>query len=393
MATRSVPRPPRYALTFGPDRHEPGFLSLQLPSGIRGADTARRLIAHSLAGGTHTQYGRHFAHFMDYCASEGLCHLPADPWTVVAYIGHIADTGRWAEGSLQPILSSINRAHRDAGLVEPAKEFHFLTAARQGMGRAQAATTTRDTRVPLPAEALVGIVHDGEAACIAGAPATLRDDLAICLTALFAGRQDTGVSMYTSDFGVEHGVCMWVRLTEKGKRGLALRRVLRLSLTAAPVHGHASILPRIAALAEAYTCMRSELCAARGVPVPEFMFQLPGERRPTTTTMSGWLSAALQRTDVAAPPGFAYLGHSIRSLGASAMNAIGVVRTTLCWIGGWARGSDVPERHYIDPTFLPSPACYMLYGWLLSRQFTTDAGVYERARVLPDPLDDERQPS
>lgn len=32
------------------------------------------------------------------------------------------------------------------------------------MGRAQAATSTRDTRIPLPrAEALVGIIQDGEA--------------------------------------------------------------------------------------------------------------------------------------------------------------------------------------------------------------------------------------
>ena len=52
------------------------------------------------------------------------------------------------------------------------------------------------------------------------------------------------------------------------------------------------------------------------------------------------------------------------------------------------KGSDVPERHYIDPTFLPTPACYMLYGWLLSHQFQVDAGVYERARLLPDPLDE-----
>ena len=51
-------------------------------------------------------------------------------------------------------------------------------------------------------------------------------------------------------------------------------------------------------------------------------------------------------------------------------------------------GSDVPERHYIDPTFMPTPECYMLYGWLLSHQFQADAGVYERATTLPDPLDE-----
>ena len=132
---------------------------------------------------------------------------------------------------------------------------------------------------------------------------------------------------------------------------------------------------------------RAELCGTRRVP--EFLFQLPGEPRPTTRTMSGWLERALVRVDVRAPPGFAYLGHSIRSLGASGMHAIRIQRTVICWIGGWAKGSDVPERHYIDPTFMPTPACYMLYGWLLSHQFQVDAGVMERARVLPDPLDEQ----
>ena len=34
---------------------------------------------------------------------------------------------------------------------------------------------------------------------------------------------------------------------------------------------------------------------------------------------------------------------------------------------------------------MPSPECYMLYGWLLTRQFHVDAGVFEAARVLPEP--------
>ena len=86
------------------------------------------------------------------------------------------------------------------------------------------------------------------------------------------------------------------------------------------------------------------MCAASH-HAPEFMFQLPGERRPTTRTMSGWVERALQCADIVAPPGFAYQGHSIRSLGASGMAAIGVPRTTIGWVGGWKKGSDVPERH------------------------------------------------
>ena len=109
--------------------------------------------------------------------------------------------------------------------------------------------------------------------------------------------------------------------------------------------------------------------ALHGAPKPAFAFQLPGEVRPTTASMERWLDRALRRCGVSAPAGFAYQGHSLRSLGASAMAAIGVERHIYIWLGGWARGSSVVDRCYIDPTFMPSPAAYALYGWALSRQF------------------------
>ena len=86
--------------------------------------------------------------------------------------------------------------------------------------------------------------------------------------------------------------------------------------------------------------------------------------------MEGWLSSALRRAGIRAPEGFAYQGHSLRSLGASGMAAIGVPRHIYVWLGGWARGSNVVDRCYIDPTFQPSPAAFALFGWALGRQFT-----------------------
>eukprot|EP00900_Chrysochromulina_parva_P016827 jgi/Chrpa1/25145/Chrysochromulina_OHIO_Genome00025012-RA len=55
------------------------------------------------------------------------------------------------------------------------------------------------------------------------------------------------------------------------------------------------------------------------------------------------------------------------------------------WLGGWARGSGVVDRCYIDPTFAPSPAAYALFGWALMRHFSADAGTIVRATTLPDP--------
>ena len=72
-------------------------------------------------------------------------------------------------------------------------------------------------------------------------------------------------------------------------------------------------------------------------------------------------------------------------MGASAMAAIQVPRHMYIFIGGWARGSTVVDKHYIDPTFQPSAAARDLYGWLLAHAFTADTGTYERGTVLEDP--------
>ena len=72
-------------------------------------------------------------------------------------------------------------------------------------------------------------------------------------------------------------------------------------------------------------------------------------------------------------------------MGASAMAAIRVPRHIYIFIGGWARASTVVDKHYIDPTFPPSQAAYAMYGWLLSHEWSADAGVLQRGEVLADP--------
>jgi len=78
---------------------------------------------------------------------------------VAAYIGSIADRGTVAARSLQPYLSAINSVHADFGYERPALG-HFITTVRRGMARTQAATATRDTRIPLPAPAVEAVLDD-----------------------------------------------------------------------------------------------------------------------------------------------------------------------------------------------------------------------------------------
>ena len=172
------------------------------------------------------------------------------------------------------------------------------------------------------------------------AVATLRESVAICFGWIFGGRGDTTVHLASCDFGVdEQGAYMWFRLTEKGKRGRSLRRVLRLPLAQIAVQGHDSILGRVALIAASYVRARQELCARMHSSTPEWLLQLPGEQRPTTTTMGRWLDRALHEHGIRAPAGFAYQGHSIRALAASAMNAIGVTMPVIKCISGYRAGA------------------------------------------------------
>ena len=347
--------------------------------GIRGSSTAIRLLQSGLATSTATSYGHLFAAFAHYCDEEGVSALPASTATVILYVGHLAELGTWAASSMQPIFSAINDAHRSLELPPPALDSFFLKRVRSGLGRLQAESSTTDSRTPLPASAVLSFVTAAEAL-----PDSelrhIREYTALALTALFAGRQDTSVHLRSEDIGFATDE-LWLRLSEKGKRQQAVRRIIRLPLAPSSVEGHASILPRIGALVQRYFDLRRSLTQQQ----PEFAFQLPGEQRPTTASMERWLAHALARCHIRAPPGFAYQGHSLRSLGASAMAAIGVPRHIYIWLGGWARGSGVVDRCYIDPTFLPSPAAYALFGWALMRHFSAEAGTVVRTTTLPDP--------
>jgi hypothetical protein len=340
-----------------------------------GGDTALCLAASALADSTSEYYQRHWRSFCTWCASAGLDPMPATPQMVFAYVGHLAERGTIAASSLKPYLSAINSRHADAELPRPALG-HLVTRAKQGMAAAQSAMQTQDTRFPLPAAAAVAVLEHGLAVVRRGRGGTtpvahaarLRACYALVLTFLFMGRQDSSVSLLDIDHGID-GDFIWLRLTEKQKRRQAYRRVVRLPLRWQPPNGHRSRLPDVATLGRAYGTARTACIGASRAPA--YFFQLPGEPQPRTQSMSAWIAAALDAVGVHAPPGFTYLGHSLRSGGASAAEAIGVPAFRANWLGGWAPSSRVREQHYLDPSVLPSPEAHQLLGWLAQGAYET----------------------
>ena len=326
-----------------------------------GGQTAHKLLCSALRGSTKYAYARHWWSFAQWCARNGCEALPASTEVVLAYIGSLYETKTIKAPSLQPYLTAINAAHADEGFPRPAVG-HLIRRARQGFARLNTATSPRDSRIPLPAEAVKKVLRFGLRTSNLH---QLRACYALVLTWLFLGRQDSAVSLRPQDHGI-NDKHIWLRVEEKTTRLSGVRRVIQLPLT--QTHGHPpSLLPEIARLGARYTTARNmrEPGARR-----QAYFQLPNENPPTTSDMSTWVREALAWVNVVPPKGFAYLGHSLRSGGASAAAAIGVPAFRANWLGGWAPSSNTREKHYVDPTVLPSTAAFQLLGWLLHASFT-----------------------
>lgn len=346
-----------------------------------GGATGVRLAASALEDSTVDQYARHWETFVAWCVENGLEPIPATARMILAYVGHLAERGTIAARSLQPYLSAINTYHADSGLERPALG-HVVAAARRGLARTQAQLTTTDTRVPLPAAVALRILDralsmlDAQAARLTPRAFAewLRRCYATVLAFVFMGRQDSCVRLATVDHGIGDDF-IWLRLTEKTKRGQALRRIVRLPLSAPAVSGHASALPRLAQLGAAYIEARKRLGGSHA-----WFFQLPGEPAPTTRHMESWTTTSFADVGAVAPPGFVYLGHSLRSGGSSVAEAISVPRFRGNWLGGWSPAGRTRELHYLDPSVLPCPAAFALFGWLLAGTYQLDSPAWSAQR-------------
>ena len=370
---------------------------------IAGAATAARLAVRARAPATRAAEELHWQRFVDFCEAQRVESLPAAVATVWAYVGHLSECGTLAADSLQPLLTAVANAHRDAGLVPPCGEAavddHVLRRVRDGLAHEQTALPggTRDTRIPAPATVVERAILEVPPSASA---AVLRSHAATAVAALFGGRGDTVAHLRAADVGFGGGL-LWCRLTEKGKRKQVWRRVVRVPIGDAPSSaaadgdggGGPSVLPAVGALLRRYDAAWKAAWAAARSPLPEWYWQLPGERaRPMKGKFSAWFVELLERLGVRAPDGFCYSGHSLRATFASAASAIRLDLATIKILGGWSPTSRTVERDYIDPTFargaggaVELAACRRLYGWLLDHRY--EIGDREAAAPpLPDPL-------
>eukprot|EP00873_Tetraselmis_striata_P046618 jgi/Tetstr1/466882/TSEL_011337.t1 len=280
------------------------------------------LLSSSLSAQTLKSYAGRLAQFAEFCHdSENISPLEATTATVVRYVAWIGERGHIAAKSLQPYLSAINTFFELHNLVPIAKDSLHLTSARQSH---------------LDYRAL----------------------LASVVNFLFFARGLTGVSCRVQDVHVDtYNITLQI-YREKGRAGRRGPDDLRVLLL--PVSEH----PRVARL------LRYFIDNVQSVPLVTVGFatsnfgavNVAEQSKPwTATTMSDWLSTAVNLVNAAPPAGTSWTSHSLRKGAASAANAIGAPLSHIRYQGGWATNSDV-VLDYIDPNVLPSPGAWFFFG-------------------------------
>eukprot|EP00873_Tetraselmis_striata_P027889 jgi/Tetstr1/448153/TSEL_035446.t1 len=280
------------------------------------------LLSSSLSAQTLKSYAGRLAQFAEFCHdSENISPLEATTATVVRYVAWIGERGHIAAKSLQPYLSAINTFFELHNLVPIAKDSLHLTSARQSH---------------LDYRAL----------------------LASVVNFLFFARGLTGVSCRVQDVHVDtYNITLQI-YREKGRAGRRGPDDLRVLLL--PVSEH----PRVARLLRYFIDnVQSVPLVTVGLATSNFWaVNVVEQSKPwTATTMSDWLSTAVNLVNAAPPAGTSWTSHSLRKGAASAANAIGAPLSHIRYQGGWATNSDV-VLDYIDPNVLPSPGAWFFFG-------------------------------
>lgn len=124
--------------------------------------------------------------------------------------------------------------------------------------------------MPLPAEAVL-IVLSGAERSLGMPPHRLREHFALVLAyiCLWVGKtarlQDSTTLLAASDFGIDHRF-LWLRLTEKQRKHLGSRRVVRIPVAPPPSQGVPSAIPRAVALARRFLHSKEEALERISVP-------------------------------------------------------------------------------------------------------------------------------
>ena len=310
---------------------------------------------------TRSSYAEKWQRFVTFCthtlpnaySMRARRYLPASERTVLLYLSYLNDEGRVHEGSLNPYLAAINQMHEDYGLPKPAAS-HFTKLTRKGCAAVEADAGHRaNSRVPVPAPVMLDILRLG-----------LRtDDLDVlrmcaCVVMGFAwfNRADTGVQLRREDISID-------------SRGISIDA---RSKTTAP--NVACTMTRLRDARYDPDSMVEQLLQKWYDRSGEFQkghsqfWSLPtdqGKLEPPVITK--WLTRCCELVNCSPPKGQVWTGHSLRSGGASACQAIDVPLFYIMHFGIW-KSMEAVQR-YLSALVTASDAAYLFFGWLRPKPY------------------------
>lgn len=321
-------------------------------------NTALELMQTGLAPTTVQSYDGKLAKFISFCAGAGLAPLPAELYTILRYVGHLAAEGTVHVDSVQPYLSCINTAHVAVGLTPPALG-PAVEHTRKGWRQRQLRVGPQASkRLPLPPQVMRKVLHlaaklvdEGKYRRDAAALGLLRDAVAVIVTYMFLGRSDTGhaaeIFEGVPDIQVHGTDLLFYERKFKGKAAGERKRTLQY-----PLSGKRMLIRVISAFLDVAP-------ATSG-----FVWRLPQDgRRWNSTVIDDMLQRLLAVLKVTPPEGYTYSSHSLRSGAASAAFAIGADIIRICYCGGWAQGSQAVFS-YVDLSWQSSVDAEFFFGHL-----------------------------
>lgn len=292
-----------------------------------------RLVRSSLKDSTWTHYLFVWKRFVVFCQSRRESFLPASFSSLLAYLSHLLNQDRVHGKSIESHVSAINKIHVLLGFPAPAsgalwkvmfKGFVQLTA-RKGV--------IATTRIPVPASLVYQLVQGLLRSLAASAISLplLRRFAAVVHGFIFMERASSVVAVRCCDLEVTDGFVNYVQQFAKGQSQLDEKRVFSVPLAYAPWLG-TLITTLLRRMSEAGKSLEALAYFEDGLG-----------------TASAWMAENLRlaaRVCQRSPPvGASWLGHSLRSGGATAAYVAGVPLAAIQLWGGWQPMSQVINRY------------------------------------------------
>ena len=336
------------------------------------------LSLRSYAPNTLASYGPHWLAFVRFCEERGRVSLPAEPATVALYLASVMLRGTVLPTSIRPYRAAINSVHRlvlGSAAPQPASDA-LVDSFVRGWTRTQLAQPGAQAEVtmPLPASAArraLDVVLAPSSSQLE--PRLLRSLVFLVVAFATLMRPGSNVPLAWRDVERSSTRCaVRPREIKNGQLNPVLPAPKPFPVDRAPWFARLLDRWREAQVAAFTAAGRAHACPGLDAVAASSFWALPADRVIPAAGLSiqassdAWIAAAVAHLGVRPPLGGKYTPKCTRKGGASAFTAIGGPPGALCFLGDWAPGSPVPEKHYVDRSVVACDAARLFFAFRLA---------------------------